>query len=307
MKGSPVLIRYADDFVVHCHTRQQALEVKARSAAWLAPRGLAFNEDKTQVVSLTDGYDFLGFNVRRYGRKLLIKPSKTAVRRIRRRLRDECAPCAEQRSGGDQAPEPDHPGIGRLLPDTGIRRGLRHAGLLPVAAHMEVGHTQPREQVDELGVRPVLRQVQQGQARPVGVRRPHQRRAHAPLRLDQHRPTPHRQAPGITRRPRACRLLGLATTESAPADQPHRPMAPPPTGRPLRDLQDHATRRLRPPTNPTRMGALAGHHSQDDRRRLEHSQLGRRATLSYPAPLQHHPPATRACLSRMLGNGHVRF
>ena len=89
MKGSPVLIRYADDFVVHCHTRQEALEVKARLAAWLAPRGLAFNEDKTRVVSLSEGYDFLGFNVRRYGRKLLIKPSKTAVRRIRRRLRDE--------------------------------------------------------------------------------------------------------------------------------------------------------------------------------------------------------------------------
>ena len=52
MKGSPVLIRYADDFVVLCHTRQEALEVKARLAAWLAPRGLAFNEDKTRVVSL---------------------------------------------------------------------------------------------------------------------------------------------------------------------------------------------------------------------------------------------------------------
>ena len=89
MKGSPVLIRYADDFVVHCHTRQEALEVKARLARWLAPRGLAFNEDKTRVVSLSEGYDFLGFNVRRYGRKLLIKPSNTAVRRIRRRLRDE--------------------------------------------------------------------------------------------------------------------------------------------------------------------------------------------------------------------------
>ena len=44
-----------------------------------------------------------------------------------------------------------------------------------------------------LGVRPVLRQVQQGPARPVGVRRPPQRRLPAPLRLDQHRPTPDRQ------------------------------------------------------------------------------------------------------------------
>ena len=89
MKGSPVLIRYADDFVVHCHTRQEALEVKARLAAWLAPRGLAFNDDKTKVVSLSEGYDFLGFNVRRYRQKLLIKPSQAAVRRIRKRLRDE--------------------------------------------------------------------------------------------------------------------------------------------------------------------------------------------------------------------------
>jgi RNA-directed DNA polymerase len=87
--GSTVLIRYADDFVVHCHTRQQALEVKAQLAEWLAPRGLAFNEDKTQVLTLDAGFDFLGFTVRRYHGKLLIKPSKTAVRRIRERLRDE--------------------------------------------------------------------------------------------------------------------------------------------------------------------------------------------------------------------------
>jgi RNA-directed DNA polymerase len=84
-----VLIRYADDFVVHCHTRQEALEVKARLAAWLTPRGLAFNDDKTKVVSLSEGYDFLGFNARRYRAKLLIKPSQAAVRRIRKRLRDE--------------------------------------------------------------------------------------------------------------------------------------------------------------------------------------------------------------------------
>jgi RNA-directed DNA polymerase len=84
-----VLIRYADDFVAHCHTRQQAFEVKARLAAWLAPRGLAFNEDKTNIVTLEEGFDVLGFNVRRYRGKLLIKPSKAAVRRIRERLRSE--------------------------------------------------------------------------------------------------------------------------------------------------------------------------------------------------------------------------
>jgi RNA-directed DNA polymerase len=86
---SPVLIRYADDFVVHCHTRQDALEIQARLAAWLTPRGLAFNEQKTRVVTLDEGFDFLGFNVRRYRHRPLIKPSKAAVRRIRERLRSE--------------------------------------------------------------------------------------------------------------------------------------------------------------------------------------------------------------------------
>jgi RNA-directed DNA polymerase len=87
--GSPVLVRYADDLVVLCHSRQQAEQAKARLAAWLAPRGLAFNEDKTRIVSLEEGFDFLGVTVRRYRGKLLIKPAKAAVRRIRERLRTE--------------------------------------------------------------------------------------------------------------------------------------------------------------------------------------------------------------------------
>ena len=89
--GSPVVIRYADDLVALCDSQEQALQVKARLAEWLAPRGLVFNEGKTTVVHLQrDGFDFLGFNVRRYPNgKLLIKPSKAAVRRIRTRLATE--------------------------------------------------------------------------------------------------------------------------------------------------------------------------------------------------------------------------
>jgi RNA-directed DNA polymerase len=89
MADSPVLVRYADDLVALCHTRDEALEVKAQLAEWLEPRGLVFNEDKTRVVTLEEGFDFLGFNVRRYHGKLLIRPSKAAVRRVRERLRTE--------------------------------------------------------------------------------------------------------------------------------------------------------------------------------------------------------------------------
>ena len=87
--GSPVVIRYADDLLALCHSREQAEQVKARLAGWLAPRGLVFNEDKTRIVHLDDGVDFLGFNARRYRGKLLIKPSKAAVKRIRARLTAE--------------------------------------------------------------------------------------------------------------------------------------------------------------------------------------------------------------------------
>jgi RNA-directed DNA polymerase len=85
--GSPVLVRYADDFAVLCHSQRQAQQAQARLAQWLAPRGLAFNEDKTRIVHLSQGFDFLGVTVRRFPNgKLLIKPSNAAVRRLRERL-----------------------------------------------------------------------------------------------------------------------------------------------------------------------------------------------------------------------------
>ena len=49
-----MLIRYADDMVVLCHTRERAEQIKARLAEWLTPRGLSFNEDKTQIVHLAE-------------------------------------------------------------------------------------------------------------------------------------------------------------------------------------------------------------------------------------------------------------
>lgn len=87
-------LRAADDMVVCCYSQQQAEQVKAKLADRLAPRGPVFNEDKTRIVDLDEGFDFLGFNLRRYRyrhqpAKLLIKPSPKAVRRIRNRLVDE--------------------------------------------------------------------------------------------------------------------------------------------------------------------------------------------------------------------------
>jgi retron-type reverse transcriptase len=59
-----VLIRYADDYVIVCSTRQRAEEAKRRSAAILGRLGLRLHPDKTRIVHLqggTGGFDFLGF------------------------------------------------------------------------------------------------------------------------------------------------------------------------------------------------------------------------------------------------------
>ena len=84
------MVAYADDFVVCCHSRQQAEAIRARLEGWLAGRGLTLNEDKTRIVPLGRGFDFLGWNFRRYPNgKTLVKPSRAAVRKHRQKLADE--------------------------------------------------------------------------------------------------------------------------------------------------------------------------------------------------------------------------
>ncbi|MEV0149984.1 group II intron maturase-specific domain-containing protein [Nonomuraea sp. NPDC050733] len=84
------MVRYADDMIALCHSQRQAQQVKAKLAEWLEPRGLVFNEDKTKIVHLSEGFDFLGVNIRRYSHgRLMTKPSTPAVRRLKLRLATE--------------------------------------------------------------------------------------------------------------------------------------------------------------------------------------------------------------------------
>jgi len=62
----PVVVRYADDFVVLCHTKDKAVEAKEKIKAFLATRGLELSEEKTSISKLDDGFDFLSFNIRSY-------------------------------------------------------------------------------------------------------------------------------------------------------------------------------------------------------------------------------------------------
>jgi RNA-directed DNA polymerase len=89
-----VIVRYADDFVVFCDTRAEAVQAQADLQRFLSVRGLALSEEKTRIVHLSEGFDFLGVNVRHYpsrntctGWKLLIKPAQKSVMAFREKLR----------------------------------------------------------------------------------------------------------------------------------------------------------------------------------------------------------------------------
>ena len=71
------IVRYADDFIVTGES-EELLEnqVKPLIIEFLKPRGLALSEEKTKISHINDGFDFLGFNIRKYKGKLLTKPSK---------------------------------------------------------------------------------------------------------------------------------------------------------------------------------------------------------------------------------------
>jgi RNA-directed DNA polymerase len=77
------LVRYADDFIV-TGTSKALLrnEVRPLVAHFLSERGLELSHEKTSITRIEDGFDFLGQNVRRYGTKLLLKPSRKSVRTL---------------------------------------------------------------------------------------------------------------------------------------------------------------------------------------------------------------------------------
>ena len=69
-------VRYADDFIV-TGTSKEVLETEVKPAIveFLKERGLELSMEKTRVVHIETGFDFLGWNFRKYKGKLLIKPS----------------------------------------------------------------------------------------------------------------------------------------------------------------------------------------------------------------------------------------
>ena len=97
-QGNYLYVRYADDFVVLCNgTKAEALGMKEALSNVLNQMGLTLSEEKTKVTHITEGFDFLGYSVRRgMGRKGKMAPKvripHKAIKKFRHAIREILAP-----------------------------------------------------------------------------------------------------------------------------------------------------------------------------------------------------------------------
>ncbi|NEO95727.1 MAG: group II intron reverse transcriptase/maturase, partial [Moorea sp. SIO3G5] len=92
------LVRFADDFIILTVSEEDAAKAKEITRKWLANRGMELSEQKTKITHLSTGFDFLGWNFRKYkttgkrtGLITLIKPTKESLREIKKKIKVEMA------------------------------------------------------------------------------------------------------------------------------------------------------------------------------------------------------------------------
>lgn len=83
------IIRYADDFIVTGYSREYIHEAKKVIENWLLTRNLVLSEEKTKVVHVADGFDLLGFTIRTFKGKAIIRPAKEKVFKFCKRIGEE--------------------------------------------------------------------------------------------------------------------------------------------------------------------------------------------------------------------------
>ena len=87
------MVRYADDFVILCRTREEADAALAEVRAWVSENGLALHPEKTHVGDCRQpgqGFEFLGYRFeagRRHVRQKSLNKFKDSIREKTRRTR----------------------------------------------------------------------------------------------------------------------------------------------------------------------------------------------------------------------------
>jgi RNA-directed DNA polymerase len=88
-KAKANLVRFADDFIITGSSKELLEnEIKPLVEQFMKERGLELSQEKTNITHITNGFDFLGQNIRKYkDGKVLIKPSKKNVKTFLAKIR----------------------------------------------------------------------------------------------------------------------------------------------------------------------------------------------------------------------------
>ena len=78
--------RYADDFIVSADSIETLLDIKEIIMQHLTERGLTLSEEKTLITNMDNGFDFLGWNFRKYKGQIYTKPSKNSIKKIKENI-----------------------------------------------------------------------------------------------------------------------------------------------------------------------------------------------------------------------------
>lgn len=83
-------VRYADDFIISAESKEiLENEIIPFLKGFLMERGLTLSEEKTKITHISEGFDFLGFNIRKYKNGvLLIKPSKDSQKKFQEKIKE---------------------------------------------------------------------------------------------------------------------------------------------------------------------------------------------------------------------------
>jgi len=94
------LVRYADDFIITGRTSDLlATEVEPVVEHFLRDRGLALSSTKTRITHISQGFDFLGQTIRKYGGKFLTRPSPKSVKALLGKVRATIKAQPQARAG----------------------------------------------------------------------------------------------------------------------------------------------------------------------------------------------------------------
>ncbi len=82
-------IRYADDFVITGRTPEDLQLVQKDIEKFLNIRGLELSKEKTHITNIRDGFDFLGFNFRKYPNdKVIVTPTKDGIKSFKSKIKE---------------------------------------------------------------------------------------------------------------------------------------------------------------------------------------------------------------------------